>query len=191
MGDGCLPITREPTLATATPAAGSTSAGLTGGLPPHTTRRLREPLIATWPVEVDAGFADWRDPDPWAATVHDTIEHYRTGHADLARRRWTDDIRWRIPGDAGLHGEWVGAEQVFKYHRLLRRETDNTFRQRLVALEGSQGPFVNAHLRTTARRSGRVLDIATLVVFELSGGRVSVVTEMPGDREAWASFWAR
>ncbi len=152
-------------------------------------RPLRTPLIATWPLEVDEGFAGRPSIDPWVTIVRDSIDDYRSGRPDRARQRWLDDIRWRVQADGGLQGEWTGPEQVFNLHRLLRRETDNTFHQRLIALEGSRGPFVDAHLRTRARRAGRLLDIATLVVFELSSGRIRSVTELPGDREAWRQFW--
>src|SRR5215210_3019984 len=121
-------------------------------------------MIATWPLDVEEAFSGGGSSDPWVTIVRDSIEDYRAGRSDRARLRWHEDIRWRIPGDAGVHGEWTGAEQIFNLHRFLRRETDDTFRQRLIALEGSRGPFVDAHLRTTAARRGRTLDISTLVV---------------------------
>jgi ketosteroid isomerase-like protein len=151
---------------------------------------LRAAMIATWPLEVDNGFTSRLNRDPWVTIVRDSIDDYRSGRPDRARQRWHDDIRWRLQADGGLQGDWTGPEQIFNLHRLLRRETDNTFHQRLIALEGSRGPFVDAHLRTRARRAGRDLDIATLVVFELSNGRVRCVTELPGDRDAWREFWA-
>ena len=152
-------------------------------------RPLRAAMVATWPLELDDGFEGRHSRDPWVAIVRESIMDYRSGRADRARQRWSDDIRWRLSADAGLHGEWVGPEQVFNFHRLLRRETDNTFRQRLIALEGSRGPFVDAHLRTNAERSGRRLDLSTLIVFEVDNGRINCVTELPGDRDAWREFW--
>ncbi len=151
---------------------------------------LRQAMIATWPLEMDDAVDGSRTSDPWVAIVRESMTDYRSGRADRASQRWHDAIRWRIPCDGGLNGEWTGAAQVFNLHRLVRRLTENTFRQRLVALEGSHGPFVDAHLRTTASRAGRTLDIATLIVFELSAGKISCVTEMPGDRDAWRAFWA-
>jgi hypothetical protein len=166
------------------------SGGGGGGVTPTAARPLRAAMIATWPLEVDEEFEGRHSGDPWLAIVRESILDYRAGRADRARQRWHDDIRWRLSADGGLDGEWVGPEQVFNLHRLLRRETDNTFRQRLIALEGARGPFVDAHLRTTAERRGRSIDVSTLVVFEVSNGRISCVTELPGDREAWRTFWA-
>jgi hypothetical protein len=161
-----------------------------GTVIPTAARPLRAAMIATWPLDVEDGFERLPSRDPWVSIVRDSIVDYRSGRADRARQRWSDDIRWRLSADGGLDGEWVGPEQVFNLHRLLRRETDNTFRQRLIALEGARGPFVDAHLRTTAQRNGRSLDVSTLVVFEVSNGRISCVTELPGDRVAWREFWA-
>jgi ketosteroid isomerase-like protein len=181
-----LPVTEEPVLEA---SMGRSAAG-DGDVVPTAARPLRAAMIATWPLELDQAFEGRHSRDPWLAIVRESVMDYREGRADRARQRWSDDIRWRLSADAGLKGEWVGPEQVFNLHRLLRRETDNTFRQRLIALEGGRGPFVDAHLRTTAERAGRRLDISTLLVFELSNGRISCVTELPGDREAWRVFWS-
>ena len=51
------------------------------------------------------------------------------------------------------------------------------------------GPIVEAHVRTTAMRGERALDIPTLLVFELSSLRIRRVTEIPGDLPTWDAFW--
>lgn len=175
---------------TVTPAAGVQGLVVPGRESRTGGRPLRAAMIAAWPLEVEPGFDSSHSPDPWVTIVRESISDYRSGRADRASQRWHEDIRWRIPGDGGLRGEWTGAEQIFNLHRLVRRLTDNTFRQHLVALEGSGSPFVDAHVRTTAARLGRTLDTTSLIVFELASGRISCVTEMPGDREAWRAFWA-
>jgi hypothetical protein len=83
----------------------------------------------------------------------------------------------------------VGPEEIFSYHSALERLSGGTFRQSLVSLEASGGPIVEAHVRTTATRPGRSLDIPTLLVFELAGGRLRRVTEIAGDLAAWDGFW--
>ena len=183
-----MPLTVTEELVLETPM--SRSGSDTSDLVPTAARPLRAAMVASWPLELDEAFEGRQSRDPWVAIVRESIADYRDGRADRARQRWSDDIRWRLSADAGLHGEWVGPEQVFNLHRLVRRETDDTFRQRLIALEGSHGPFVDAHLRTSAERRGRRLDVSTLIVFEVSNGRISCVTELPGDREAWRQFWA-
>jgi ketosteroid isomerase-like protein len=146
--------------------------------------------IARWPLETDDGFDTRWSSDAAVAIVRTCLTDYRSGRADRASRLWHDDIAWTVPGPAPVGGEWTGPSGVFAYHALLERLSRGTFRQRLVALEGSRGATVNAYLRTTVSRNGKQLDIPTMAAFELVGGRVRRVTELPGDRAAWNSFWA-
>src|SRR5215207_9205794 len=147
--------------------------------------RALSPTIARWPLDLDDGVAGARNCEPAIAIVRDSLADYRSGRADLASRSWGDDIAWCVRGEPPVGGKWDGPEGVFAYHTLLDRLSEGTFRQRLIALEGSRGSIVDAYLRTTATRSGRRLDIPSLAVFELSGGRVQRVTELPGDHAAW------
>jgi ketosteroid isomerase-like protein len=149
-----------------------------------------KPTIARWSLEMEGGFESASIADPATALVRCSLADYRAGRADRASRVWHDDIRWDVPGEPPVGGPRTGPEAVFAYHALLGQLTDGTFRQRLVALEGCHGSIVNAYLRTTATRNGRSLDIPTLAVFELAGGCVRQVTELPGDLEAWHRFWA-
>lgn len=152
-------------------------------------RRLT-PTIARWPLDIDGDLEAGHHHDPAIAVVRRSLIDYRTGLADQASRAWGEDIVWTVRGAPPVGGEWTGCEGVFAYHALLERLSEGTFRQRLIALEGSRGSIVDAYLRTTAARNGRTLDIPTLAVFELGGGRVTRVTELPGDTAAWEAFWA-
>jgi len=148
------------------------------------------PTIARWPLEVEHGFETRHSGDSAIAIVRRSLADYRSGRADQASRAWHDEITWSVRGRPPVGGEWVAPEGVFAYHALLERLSGGTFRQRLVALEGSRGSIVDAYLRTTATRGDRSLDIPTLAVFELSRARIQRVTEVPGDCEAWEAFWA-
>jgi uncharacterized protein len=144
-----------------------------------------------WPLDVNDGYPKpAREIDPWARFVREAIELYRTGRADAARQMWADDVVWRVIGDGPPSGEHRGAEAVFAYHRRLARLTDGTFRQQLVAVEGSQGPIVTAYVRTRAERGKRVLEMPSLVSFEVGRMHIRRICEMPGDQEAWNRFWA-
>ena len=148
------------------------------------------PTVARWPLDVDAGYARAVPRDSWASLVRASIEDYRQGNADRARDFWAPDIVWRVDGQGPLSGERVGADRIFAYHAELLRRSNGTFRQHLLALLSSGGPLVEAHLRTTAERGHRRLDIPTMLVFELRGGRLQALTEIPGDQAAWDAFWA-
>ena len=155
----------------------------------HDDRPDYRATIARWPLDVEPDFARMALRDPWASVVRDSMVAYREGRTDVAGWSWTTDIAWRIKTN-GFAEELRGAEAIFGYHHRLAVESGDTFRQRVVALQASQGPIVEAFLRSTGRRRSRELDMPTLVVFELSGSRIQAVTEMPGDPPAWHDFWA-
>jgi hypothetical protein len=145
--------------------------------------------FARWPLEADDGYpSPAREADPWTLLVREAMELYRTGRVDEARRLWTDDISWRVWG-SGPRRELDGADAVFAYHAGLARDTDGTFRQQLLAVEGSRGPFVTAYLRTRARRGRAALDVPTLITFECRRMQIHRVVEVPGDVTAWNAFW--
>ena len=148
------------------------------------------PTVSRWPLELDPDVENGRSSDAAAAIVSQSLLDYRSGRADQASRAWHDDITWSVRGAPPVGGQWTGADGIFAYHALVQRLSENTFRQRLVALEGCRGSTVSAYLRTSAERRGRRLDIPTLAVFELCSGRIRRVTELPGDHDAWEAFWA-
>ena len=153
------------------------------------TDRMPIPTVARWPLDVDPGFERLPFRDAWVSLVRDSMVAYREGRTDVAQWSWAPDIVWRAKGSE--RGEELrGAEQIFAYHRRLAELSDDTFRQRVVALQGSQGPVVEAFLRSTARVGDRRLDMPTLVMFELSAGRIQRVTEMPGDPVEWEDYWS-
>jgi ketosteroid isomerase-like protein len=144
-----------------------------------------------WPLDASDGYpSPAREIDPWALLVREAMELYRTGRADAARQMWTKDVVWRVVGDQPPAGEYHGADAIFGYHRRLARLTDGTFRQQLIAVEGSRGPVVTAYVRTRAQRGTRSLDIPSLISFEVSRMHIERVVELPGDQEPWNRFWA-
>jgi hypothetical protein len=142
-----------------------------------------------WPLDVEA-IRPMRPLDPYVAIVRSSMIDYASGRSDLARRAWADSIRWRLQCGGRFAGDHHGAEGIFDYHRRLEALTGGTFQQRVIALQASGGPIVEAHLRTTATRRGDRLEIPSLLVFEVGGGQVQVVTELPGDPVAWEGFWS-
>ena len=161
-----------------------------GARAPRASRERLVPTVARWPLDLDTAIGASPHSDAAVAIVRDSLTEYRAGRADRASRSWDDDITWLVRGRPPVGGEHVGPEAVFAYHALLARLSAGTFRQHLIALEGSRSATVNAYLRTSATRNGRRLEIPTLAVFELAGGRIRRVTELPGDRDAWEAFWA-
>jgi uncharacterized protein len=148
------------------------------------------PTMATWKLDTSRALPGSRPlRDAFAQVVRESLDQYRLGRAAAARRFWADDIVWIVPGEGPASGEHRGAEAIFDRHRLLDELSGGSFRQLLLALEGSNGPVVAAYMWTEAQRAERTLSIPSLIVFEVSGGRIVKVTELPGDQAAWDRFW--
>ena len=146
--------------------------------------------IAAWNLTIPPALRDVRCVDPWAQVLQRSILDEHEGNHEDAARAWDEALVWQLNGhDPTGRRAANGAAEVLAFHQALGRLTDWTFSQELISLEGSRGPIVEAHLRTTATRQGRTLDIPTLVVFEMSCLRVRRVTEIPGDIASWDAFW--
>ncbi|HYH92270.1 MAG TPA: nuclear transport factor 2 family protein [Candidatus Saccharimonadales bacterium] len=143
-----------------------------------------------WPIEFDAHAFRIPVKDPWVSLVRSFIQDFRRGDRRASFDRWDDDVTWIVPGQGPMAGEHHGTNAIVDYHEELRRRSGGTFRQQLISLEAGGGPIVEGHLRTIAQRPPRSLDLSTLLVFELAGGRLRRVTELPGDPRQWDAFWA-
>jgi ketosteroid isomerase-like protein len=123
------------------------------------------------------------------AVVRTSLEAYWRGERSVAAARWDPDIVWRVAGTGPLSGEHVGAGSVFAYRQRLVRASGQSWRQHLIALDGDDA-IVSAHVRTTAERRGRHLDLPTLLLCEVGLLGIRRVTELPGDQEVWDRFWS-
>jgi hypothetical protein len=127
--------------------------------------------------------------DPWVSLVRRSLDDYAAGRLETLWQSWDEQLTWSVvaPWPAAAAR---GPEAVAAYHQRLAHASGGTFEQRIEALDGSNGPIVDAHVRTTARIGDRRLDLPTLLTFELVAMRVRRVTEIPGDPVVWERFWA-
>jgi hypothetical protein len=130
-----------------------------------------------------------RSRDPWVSLVRRSLADYAAGRLETLWRSWDEQLVWSIAA-AWPDSAATGPEAVAAYHQRLAHASGGTFEQRIEALNGSNGPIVDAHVRTTARIGSRRLDVPTLLTFELAAMRIRRVTEIPGDPVAWQRFWA-
>lgn len=147
-------------------------------------------VAGAWPLELDERLPKGSYADPAVALVRHAMLADRGRHDEGSMSPWHEDVTWRVLGSTTFRDPWTGRGGILDYRRLLARLSDDTFRQRLIGLEGSQGATVAAYLRTTATRLDRRLAIPTLLIFELGEGRIRAVTETPGDLVAWDRFWS-
>src|SRR3954454_22265175 len=151
-------------------------------------RHARRAQLAA-PFKLGPSLVSVRPRDPWAAVVGRALADYADGRAEDLIRSWDDRLVWRVVA-AWPPVDQSPAERAFAFHREVRDATRGTFRQEVISIEGSGGPIVVAHVRTTGRRNSRLLDMPSLLTFELVGMRIQRVTEIPGDRADWDDFWS-
>ena len=127
--------------------------------------------------------------DPWVSVVARSIDEYCAGRVEELVGTWDESLIWRVVASWPSQDR-AGATEVFAWHRAAHDATGGTFRQEILALDGSGGPIVVAHVRTTATRGGRRLETPSMLTFELVAMRIRRVTEIPGDAAGWDRFWA-
>ena len=123
------------------------------------------------------------------AIVRASLEAWWRDDRVVAAAHWDPEIVWRVAGTGALSGEHIGPDAIFRYRARLARDTGHSWSQRLIALDGG-GALVSAHVRTTAERQGRRLDVPSLLLCEVSLLGIRRVTELPGDQGAWDRFWS-
>ena len=100
------------------------------------------------------------------------------------------DAVWTVPGEGAMAGVYRGPEAIFRFLARLPKETDGTYRSRLVDVLASDGRAA-ALYRASGTRSGRSLDIDQVLLFRLEDGVVAEVLALPSDPSAFEEFWAR
>ena len=100
------------------------------------------------------------------------------------------DAVWTVPGDGAMAGVYRGPEEILRFLGRLPKETDGTYRSRLVDVLASESRAA-ALYRASGERRGRTLDLDQLLLFGLGGGAVRDVLALPSDPAAFEEFWAR
>lgn len=129
-------------------------------------------------------------------TEHHNAKLVRRGYdafaaGDLASlEELTDEnVVWHEPGRSSLGGDYKGRDGVLELLAKFGELSDGTFEFELVDVLATGDRAVALH-GLTARRDGRVLDMASAVEFEIHGGRITEVTVYHDDTYAFDEFWA-
>ena len=104
-------------------------------------------------------------------------------------RLLADDIVWRVPGDTVMSGEYVGRDDVLRFLRQTRVQTDNTYRTELQYAVADDDRAVAVY-RARGERKGRSLDIEQALFCIVRDGQLGDVTAVPFDFPAFVAFWA-
>jgi len=106
------------------------------------------------------------------------------------RGLFAPDAVWTVPGDGAMAGVYRGPEAIFRFLGRLPKETEGTYRSRLVDVLVSDDRAA-ALYRASGERRGRRLDLDQVLIFALEDGAVREVLALPSDPAAFEDFWAR
>ena len=101
-----------------------------------------------------------------------------------------DETVWHLPGRSSMARDYQGSGATLAYFGKLAQETEGTFRAELQHMAADGDDRVVGIQRSTADRSGKHLDVANCIVFELKDGKVTDGREHFEDLYAWDEFWS-
>lgn len=105
------------------------------------------------------------------------------------REVFAPDAVWTVPGSGTMAGSFRGREEILRFLGRLSKETDGTYRSRLVDVLSSDERAA-ALYRATGERSGRTLELDQVLLFRIAGGVVHEVLALPSDPATFDAFWA-
>jgi hypothetical protein len=133
---------------------------------------------------------DGRDArDANETVVRAIFDAFARRDAFALRGLFAADAVWVVPGDGTMAGVYRGREEIFRFLGRLPKETEGTYRSRLVDVLAS-GERAAALYRASGERDGRRLDLDQVLLFRLEDGLVHEVLALPSDPGAFEEFWA-
>jgi ketosteroid isomerase-like protein len=99
------------------------------------------------------------------------------------------EVVWRVGGSNPMTGEYRGLREVVRFLQRTTEETDGTYRSDLgwALADDERGVAV---YRARGTRNGRTSDIEIVLLCGFRLGRITDVTAMPVDSEAFDAFWS-
>lgn len=126
---------------------------------------------------------------PNVRLVRRGFESFAKGDLEDLRELMSDEVVWHEPGRSPLGGDYKGPAGVLELMAKLRDRSEGSFTIDIVEVFGSPERAVVIQ-EETARRGGRVLDMASVVEFEIHHGRISEVTVYHEDTYHFDEFWS-
>ncbi|MBT2408543.1 MULTISPECIES: nuclear transport factor 2 family protein [unclassified Streptomyces] len=117
------------------------------------------------------------------------MDAFSAGDMDALAEVFHPDVRWHIPGQSPLAGDFQGRDATFATFELDFRLSGGSYRPQLHDVLANDAHTV-ALLHATASREGMELDMDYAIVFHISDGRITEGWELWADQRAFDAFWS-
>ena len=127
---------------------------------------------------------------PNAALVTRGYQAFSAGDAETLTQPLASDAVHRVPGSNPLSGDHKGIESILGLYGQLAAQSNGTLRVELLHVMVNDDNRAVAVHRTTAERNGKRLDAVEALLFTISDGRVTEISDFFPDIEAQDRFWS-
>jgi ketosteroid isomerase-like protein len=117
-------------------------------------------------------------------------ELYSGGDPEAIRAVLTQDVRWVVPGENAIAGDYRGIDAVVAYMLRRRDLADGTFRMHPCEVLVGDGDSVAVRTDGTATIGGAEHRWSTLGLYTLRGDRIASCHLLAFDQAAFDAAWA-
>ena len=111
------------------------------------------------------------------------------GDAEALLGTLSPDVRFHVPGDGMLAGEYEGIQAVATLGLRASTETNGTFKLELLDVIANDTYAVSRH-RWTAERGGRRIEMTNINAYRFHAGKIVERWEFIEDQRTHDDFWA-
>lgn len=123
------------------------------------------------------------------ALVRRGYEAFIAGDMDTLRELFTADAVWHTGGTGGLSGDKNGVDEILAYFGELGSRSQGTLKLTLEDVAAGDRYTIGVQ-SNQAQRDGESLDQRTVIVFTISGDKVTEALEMAEDTAEASDFWS-
>lgn len=123
------------------------------------------------------------------ALVRRGYDAFVAGDMDTLRELFTEDAVWHVGGSGGLSGDKKGRDAILAYFGELGSRSQGSLK--LTLEDVATGDRYTTGVQSNhAERDGKSLDQRAVIVFTISGGKVTEALEMAEDTGKVSDFWS-
>lgn len=123
--------------------------------------------------------------------VQDGYERFNRGDLEGVLDMLHTDVRWHIPGDHRVSGDYVGKQGVQTF---FRKMAEGLGPEGQFCLEVGSIAELNDHavicMKVHAERQDKAVDVTDVHVWHVRGGKISEFWTVSGEQEQLNAFWS-